>query len=283
MGQKEKELKKQEDLKNKKLLEKQEKLKKAEELKLKKEAEEKEKEAVKKAKQEEKKKKMKEAKEKIDIVQKEKAATVKQLDTDVPEVAQKEGTSLVKSPENKVTNVKCNTDNSESMPKEKNEKILDTTDTSKPIPKETPKLDKPKRRLSATKTEKELSEETQSKVIDPRSGSPVSILKGGKRSRDASKDRSGTEDNVAEEYGKPLSRKGGLKKSSSFSKRGPSIEKKKISFDEDVDVERFEKEKDSNISTAKEIFAAIADTSLEAGTNIMKHKAKERSDSKEST
>jgi len=169
------------------------------------------------------------------------------------------------------------------MPKEKNEKILDTMDTSKPIPKETPKLDKPKRRLSATKTEKELSDETQSKVLDPRTGSPVSILKGGKRSRDASKDRSGTEDNVAEEYGKPLSRKGSLKKSSSFSKRGPSIEKKKISFDEDVDVERFEKEKDSNISTAKEIFAAIADTSLEAGTNIMKHKAKERSDSKEST
>merc|ERR1711915_903246 len=299
--QKEKELKKQEDLKNKKLLEKQEKLKKAEELKLKREAEEKEKEAVKKAKQEEKKKKMKEAeekkqierkakeaeeikkKEKLDMVLNEKAATVKQLDTDVPEVAQKEGTSLAKSPENKTTNVKCNNDNSESMPKEKNENILDTTDTSKPIPKETPKLDKPKRRLSATKTEKELSDETQSKVLDPRTGSPVSILKGGKRSRDASKDRSGTEDNVAEEYGKPLSRKGSLKKSSSFSKRGPSIEKKKISFDEDIDVERFEIEKDSNISTAKEIFAAIADTSLEAGTNILKHKAKERSDSKEST
>merc|ERR1712083_538680 len=112
-------------------------------------------EAVKKAKQEEKKKKMKEAeekkqierkakeeeeikkKEKMDIVLKEKAATVKQLDTDVPDVAQKEGASLAKSPENKITNVKCNNDNSESMPKEKNEKILDTMDTSKPIPKET--------------------------------------------------------------------------------------------------------------------------------------------------
>merc|ERR1712228_843373 len=97
----------------------------------KKEAEEKEKEAVKKAKQAEEIKK----KENIDIVQKEKAATVKQLDTDVPEVAQKEGTSLAKSPENKITNVKCDNDNSESMPKEKNENILDTTDTSKPIPK----------------------------------------------------------------------------------------------------------------------------------------------------
>merc|ERR1711915_596825 len=226
------------DLKNKKLLEKQEKMKKAEELKLKRQNRKKRRKKMKEA--EEKKqieRKAKEAeeikeKEKIDIVQKEKAATVKQLDTDVPEVAQKKGTSLAKSPENKTTNVKCNNDNSESMPKEKNENILDTTDTSKLIPKETPKLDKPKRRLSATKTEKELSDETQSKVLDPRSSSPVSILKGGKRSRDASKDRSGTEDNVAEEYGKPLSRKGSLKKSSSFSKRGPSIEKKKISFDE---------------------------------------------------
>jgi hypothetical protein len=117
-------------------------------------------------------------------------------------------------------------------------------------------------------------------------GSPISILKGGKGSRDASKDRARNEEVLTEESvsDKPLSRKGSLKKSSSFTKRGIFAEKKKISFDEDVDIEKFEKE--VSISTAKEIFAAIADTTLEAGTNILKQRSRdpsrERRESKES-
>ena len=111
-------------------------------------------------------------------------------------------------------------------------------------------------------------------------------MKGGKSSRDPSKDRSGCEDAPVDDSisSKPLSRKGSLKKSSSFTKRGLFAEKKKISFDEDVDAGKFEKETEVNINTAKEIFAAIADTSLEAGTNILKHRSRdpsrERKDSK---
>merc|ERR1719233_1249220 len=168
-------------------------------------------------------------------------------------------------------------------------------------PTGTPKSNETKQRTSASKPEENKKEETKPALEVP-ADSPVSILKGSKSSRDpskdrgnsrdvskdkktsrdASKDRSGNEDTPADD--KPLSRKGSLKKSSSFTKRGLLAEKKKISFDEDVDVEKFETEKDVNINTAKEIFAAIADTSLEAGTNILKHRSRdpsrERQDSK---
>ena len=78
-----------------------------------------------------------------------------------------------------------------------------------------------------------------------RGGSPVGILKGGKRSRDASKDRTGLEvpkgsgsskdidvTHPSEEVaaGKPLSRAASLKKSISFSKK-----KEERSFDEEID------------------------------------------------
>jgi len=172
-------------------------------------------------------------------------------------------------------------------------------DPVKLTPAETPKLSKPKRRTSASKPDEDKKEESKPTLEVE---SPVSILKGGKNSRDHSKDSKGSreaskdrktsrdpskdrskhEDAHSDEM--PLSRKGSLKKSSSFTKKGLFAEKKKISFDEDVDVEKFETEKEANINTAKEIFAAIADTSLEAGSNILKHRSRdpsrERQDSK---
>jgi len=68
--------------------------------------------------------------------------------------------------------------------------------------------------------------------------------------------------------GKPLSRTGSLKKSSSFSKKGFLTEKKKISFDDEGE--------QGPISQAKQIFAAIADTTLEAGTSGLRQRSKER-------
>ena len=140
-----------------------------------------------------------------------------------------------------------------------------------------------------------------------RGGSPVGILKGGKRSRDASKDRTGLEvpkgsgsskdidvTHPTEEVaaGKPLSRAASLKKSISFSKK-----KEERSFDEEIDekfaraAEPLQSGKPTKIFKynticnyhlynifngyyflvltysipAKDIFAAIADTSLESG------------------
>jgi len=120
-----------------------------------------------------------------------------------------------------------------------------------------------------------------------RTGSPVGILKGGKRSRDASRDRAelavpgfvedkGLIDTEEPLKGKPLSRTGSLKKSGSFSKRVGLIDKKKISFDDDVDIEKFEKASEP-IATAKELFAAIADTSLESGLTSLKQKSRSTS------
>ena len=106
--------------------------------------------------------------------------------------------------------------------------------------------------------------------------SPVGILKGGKRSRDSSHDRGAglVEDTVGEEAGKPLSRAGSVKKSSSFSRRGTGLlDKRKISFDDSVEVEGGEA---GPITEAKQIFAAIADTSLEAGTAGLKQRSSSR-------
>ena len=124
---------------------------------------------------------------------------------------------------------------------------------TKQEPSETPQLGKLKRRTSATETS------------GSRAESPVSILKiGGKGSRDSSK---GSRDNSKDRRTmsesedvpavKPLSRTGSLKKSSSFNKNKSLTEKKKISFDDDVETEP--------INQAKALFAAIADTTLEAG------------------
>merc|ERR1719228_1638457 len=287
---KEKEAKAQEELKQKKLEEKQEKIRKAEEAKLKKEEEERKKEEIKKTKAEDKKKKLEAAKEKKrleeELKNKEKEAS-KPADNISPLVETTVPPSIVASDGKSV--------------KDEKETEIDTTDVVKLTLTETPKLYKPNRRTSAGKPEENKKEETKPALEVP-ADSPVSILKGGKSSRDsskdrgnsrdvskdkktsrdASKDRSGNEDAPADD--KPLSRKGSLKKSSSFTKRGMLAEKKKISFDEDVDVEKFETKKDVDINTAKEIFAAIADTSLEAGTNILKHRSRdpsrERQDSK---
>ena len=105
--------------------------------------------------------------------------------------------------------------------------------------------------------------------------SPVGILKGGKRSRDSSHDRgAGLVEDTAEEAGKPLSRAGSVKKSSSFSRRGTGLlDKRKISFDDSVEVEGGEA---GPITEAKQIFAAIADTSLEAGTAGLKQRSASR-------
>merc|ERR1719270_549005 len=121
-----------------------------------------------------------------------------------------------------------------------------------------------------------------------RGGSPVGILKGGKRSRDASKDRGGGEvaskdrnlskdklttldlsQDLAGEVvpGKPVSRSASLKKSISFSKRTQE-------FDDAIE-EKFVRAGQEPLQSAKDIFAAIADTSLESGL------AKSRSGSKE--
>ena len=95
-----------------------------------------------------------------------------------------------------------------------------------------------------------------------RTGSPVGILKGGKRSRDASKDRAKIEAANEEPLpGKPVSRSASLKKSLSFSKKTQS-------YEDDMN------KPGEPIQSAKDIFAAIADTTLESGT-------KSRSDSKE--
>ena len=113
-----------------------------------------------------------------------------------------------------------------------------------------------------------------------RGGSPVSILKKG-GSRDASRDRSGPaaetdtgaettgEEGTSSTGGAVLSRTGSIKKSGSFSSRRTTfVEKKKISFDSDIDVEQLEAAAEAAgepLMAAKEIFAAIANTSLEAG------------------
>merc|ERR1719220_1868101 len=112
----------------------------------------------------------------------------------------------------------------------------------------------------------------------PRESPPVSILKGGKLSRDNSKDRAAMSDSDDLQPGKPLSRTGSLKKSSSFSKKGFLTEKKKISFDDDVDLDKFKSSEAEQgpISQAKQIFAAIADTTLEAGTSGLRQRSKER-------
>ena len=122
-------------------------------------------------------------------------------------------------------------------------------------PSETPQLGKMKRRTSST----------EDKRGGSRAESPVSILKtGGKGSRDSSKDRRTMSESEDIPVGKPLSRTGSLKKSSSFNKNKSLSEKKKISFDDDVDGEP--------ISQAKALFAAIADTSLEAGRSRVREK-----------
>merc|ERR1719419_1059169 len=108
---------------------------------------------------------------------------------------------------------------------------------------ETPPLGRMKRRTSSTEGTSEQD--------------PVSILKGGKGSRENSKDRRTVSESEEVLPGKPLSRTGSIKKSSSFNKNKSFTDKKKISFDEDVDVEP--------ISQAKQLFAAIADTTLESG------------------
>ena len=133
-----------------------------------------------------------------------------------------------------------------------------------------------------------------------RGGSPVGILKGGKRSRDASKDRGGAEaskgrdlskdkaeqsKDLADEglTGKPLSRSASLKKSISFSKRtqefDDAIEEKFVRAGQEPlqsgKSKYSQKRNLNNHSLAKDIFAAIADTSLESGM------AKSRSGSKE--
>jgi len=129
---------------------------------------------------------------------------------------------------------------------------------------ETPLLGKPKRRTSSNDPETSRVE------------SPVSILKGGKLSRDSSKDRAAVSDTEEMLPGKPLSRTGSLKKSSSYGKKGILAEKKKISFDDDVDIDKFKPGESEPISQAKQIFAAIADTTLEAGSNAMKQRTRER-------
>lgn len=284
---KEKEIKEQEEIKCKRLEEKQEKIRKAEETKLKKEEDERKKEEANKVKLEEKKKKMDAANEKKRLEAESKAqekaiedsSKITQLTLEGTEDALKDQTSI------------------ETVSQEAEKEIIMEryVKEENAAPTETPKLDKPKRRTSTSvtrdqtaRTEDDNEEKKEEPIMstETKLGSPISILKGGKGSRDASKDRAGNEEVLTEESvsDKPLSRKGSLKKSSSFTKRGLFAEKKKISFDEDVDIEKFEKE--VSISTAKEIFAAIADTTLEAGTNILKQRSRdpsrERRDSKES-
>jgi len=279
---KEKEIKEQEEIKQKRLEEKKEKVRKAEEAKLKKEEDERKKEEAKKIKLEEKKKKIDAANEKKRLEAESKAqekaiedsSEVTAFTLEVTEDTQKDQTS----PETA----------SQSAEKEI---LIERSVQENLAPTETPKLDKPKRRKSTsvtarTEDDKEKKEEEPIMSTETKLGSPISILKGGKGSRDASRDRAGNEEALIDESvsNKPLSRKGSLKKSSSFTKKGLFAEKKKISFDEDVDIEKFEKE--VSISTAKEIFTAIADTTLEAGTNILKQRSRdpsrERRDSKES-
>jgi len=284
---KEKEMKEQEEIKHKRLEEKKEKVRKAEETKLKKEEDERKKEEAKKIKLEEKKKKIDAANEKKRLEAESKtqekaiedSSKVAPLTLEVTEDAKKDPTSpemVIKEAEKEIT-------------------IKRSVQEENSAPTETPKLEKPKRRTSTsvtrdqtarTEDDNEEKKEEPNMSTETKLGSPISILKGSKGSRDASKDRAGNEEVLTEESvsNKPLSRKGSLKKSSSFTKRGLFAEKKKISFDEDVDIEKFEKE--VNISTAKEIFTAIADTTLEAGTNILKQRSRdpsrERRDSKES-
>jgi len=119
---------------------------------------------------------------------------------------------------------------------------------------ETPPLGRMKRRTSSTEGTSEQD--------------PVSILKGGKGSRDNSKDRRTVSESEEVLPGKPLSRTGSIKKSSSFNKNKSFTDKKKISFDEDVDVEP--------ISQAKQLFAAIADTTLESGRQKLRDNSRDR-------
>ena len=147
---------------------------------------------------------------------------------------------------------------SDSKPKDK------VSEETQPTASETPLLGKPKRRTSSTDP-----------LSDTGRDSPVSILKGGKLSRDCSRDRAGGSDTDEILPGKPLSRTGSLKKSSSFSKKGILAEKKKISFD-DVDMDKFKSSESEPITQAKQIFAAIADTTLEAGSTALRQRSRER-------
>ena len=90
-----------------------------------------------------------------------------------------------------------------------------------------------------SESERKISESEQTGQTGERGRSPVGILKGGKRSRDASKDRAGADTSKGRDLskdgvaavehgqdpadevlpGKPLSRSASLKKSISFSKR----------------------------------------------------------------
>jgi len=303
---KEKDLKEQEEQKRKKLEEKQEKIKKAQEIKLKREEEDKKKEEVKHAKLEEKKKKIEAAslKKKLEEEEKilEEAAKESKITKEVTYLApvdatdaDDEGEKTIEKPRSKSRSLSKGRTSKKEDVKEETKDIISLVQEEKVAPTETPKLKKPKRRTSASdkkdqsgvsddekgilpsETQKPIESKTSSHQTS-QTGSPISILKGGKRSRDPSKDRAGIEDIAADEQlsGKPLSRTGSIKKSSSFSKRGIFAEKKKISFDEDVDLEKFDKESEP-IGTAKEIFAAIADTTLEAGSSMLKQRSRDPS------
>lgn len=73
----------------------------------------------------------------------------------------------------------------------------------------------------------------------------------------------------------PLSRAGSLKKSASFNQRN-LVDVKKISFDEDEDIEQFNADNEP-IAAAKQIFAAIANTSLDAGLSGRKSRSRDSS------
>eukprot|EP00092_Neocalanus_flemingeri_P023379 GFUD01025348.1.p1 GENE.GFUD01025348.1~~GFUD01025348.1.p1 ORF type:complete len:1584 (+),score=477.54 GFUD01025348.1:160-4911(+) len=113
--------------------------------------------------------------------------------------------------------------------------------------------------------------------------SPLSIMKGGKESRDNSNDRNKSEGITCDQgfFSNPLSKSGSLTKSGSLGKRCEFSEKKKISFDDDIDLDKCETDSET-ISAAKEIFAEIADASMEAGIRVSKSRdaSKERRSSK---
>lgn len=70
-------------------------------------------------------------------------------------------------------------------------------------------------------------------------------------------------------------RSSSLKKSASFNQRN-LVDVKKISFDEDVDIEQFNADNEP-IEAAKQIFAAIANTSLDAGLTGRKSRSRDSS------
>eukprot|EP00092_Neocalanus_flemingeri_P010785 GFUD01011614.1.p1 GENE.GFUD01011614.1~~GFUD01011614.1.p1 ORF type:complete len:1750 (+),score=541.73 GFUD01011614.1:94-5343(+) len=305
---KEEEERKKEEIEQIKLEEKQEEIRRADEEKFKKMEEEKKIEEVKKAELEEKRNKMESEREQIKL---EEEIRIKQeMDKDYAEMknlsvkdpmdatdADDEGETTKEKPRSKSRSLSKGRTSGKGEAMEDVKDNLSSVQEVKVTPSETPKLSKPKRRTTSkdksvgsedekgilkeeTKVPSEIPKSVESKTGSRRTsqtGSPISILKGGKRSRDASKDRAaddiGTDESL---ISKPLTRTGSLKKSSSFNKRGTLAEKKKISFDEDVDVDKFVTEAEA-IGTAKDIFAAIADTTLEAGTNILKQRSRDPS------